>query len=72
MIEDSFGCRKLNSEMILFNYVFSKTFKSSRPEVFCKNDILRDFAKFTGRKLRPVVILGTAKPGAENICETLV
>ena len=26
-------------------------FRSSRPEVFCKNDVLRNFAKFTGKHL---------------------
>ena len=25
--------------------------KSSRPEVFCKKDVLRNFAKFTGKQL---------------------
>ena len=27
-------------------------FRSSRPEVFCKEGVLRDFAKFTGKHLR--------------------
>ena len=27
------------------------TFRSSRPEVFCKKDVLRNFAKFTGKYL---------------------
>ena len=26
-------------------------FRSSRPEVFCKKDVLRNFAKFTGKHL---------------------
>ena len=26
-------------------------YKSSRPEVFCKKGVLRDFAKFTGKHL---------------------
>ena len=29
--------------------------RSSRPEVFCKNGVLRDFAKFTGKNLRHFV-----------------
>ena len=28
-------------------------FRSSRPEVFCKKDVLRNFAKFTGKHLCP-------------------
>ena len=27
-------------------------FRNSRPEVFCKKDVLRNFAKFTGKHLR--------------------
>ena len=27
--------------------------KSSRPEVFCRNDVLKNFAKFTGKHLGP-------------------
>ena len=28
-----------------------KQFKSTRPEVFCKTGVLRNFAKFTGKHL---------------------
>ena len=31
--------------------LFSKTFRSSRPEVFCRKGVLRDFTKFTGKHL---------------------
>ena len=27
-------------------------FRSSHPEVFCKKDVLKNFAKFTGKHLR--------------------
>ena len=27
------------------------TFRSSRPEVFCKKGVLRNFAKFTGKHM---------------------
>ena len=30
----------------------SNSFKISRPEVFCKNGVLTNFAKFTGKYLR--------------------
>ena len=26
-------------------------FRSSRPEVFCKNGVVRNFAKFTGKRM---------------------
>ena len=29
----------------------SYSYRSSRPEVFCKKDVLRNLAKFTGRHL---------------------
>ena len=32
----------------LFCVVNDNTFRSSRPEVFCKKSVLRNFAKFTG------------------------
>ena len=32
-------------------------FRSSRPEVFCKKSVLRNFAKFTGKHLRPAALL---------------
>ena len=31
-------------------------FSSSRPEVFCKKGVLRSFAKFTGKHLRPTTL----------------
>ena len=36
---------------ILTNALNFKSFRSSRPEVFCKRGILRNFAKFTGKRL---------------------
>ena len=32
-------------------FVYNLTHRSSRPEVFCKNRVLRNFAKFTGKHL---------------------
>ena len=32
----------------LFCVANDNTFRSSRPEVFCKKSVLRNFAKFTG------------------------
>ena len=31
--------------------IFFKTYKSSRPEVFCKKDVLRNLIKYTGKHL---------------------
>ena len=31
--------------------------RSSRPEVFCRKGVLRNFAKFTGKSLRPTTLL---------------
>ena len=39
-----------------FNIVLS-TDRSSRPEVFCKKGVLKNFAKFTGKRLRPAILL---------------
>ena len=33
------------------------TFRSSRPDVFCKKGVLRNFAKFTGKHLRQSLFL---------------
>ena len=33
----------------IFHRYFSRIFRSSRPEVFCKKNDLRNFAKFTGK-----------------------
>ena len=32
-------------------YFFLPLYKSGRPEVFCKKDVLRNFTKFTGKQL---------------------
>ena len=32
-------------------------FRSSRPEVFCKKAVLKNFAKFTGKHLRQSIFL---------------
>ena len=38
------------SSFVLF-IIFTVKSRSSRPEVFCKKDILTNFAKFTGKHL---------------------
>ena len=42
---------KLKVGKKLPNFGFVTNIRSSRPEVFCKKGILRDFAKFTGKHL---------------------
>ena len=34
------------------NLKYRKIYRSSRQEVFCKEGVLRNFAKFTGKQLR--------------------
>ena len=42
-------------------------FKNSRPEVFCKKGVLRNFAKFTGKQLCQSLFLNKAyRPQACN------
>ena len=33
------------------NWEVAKLYRSSRPEVFCKRDVLKNFPKFTGKEL---------------------
>ena len=40
-----------------FIHGFHLSVKSSRPEVFCKKDVLTNFAKFTGKHLRQSLFL---------------
>ena len=37
---------------MFFRSITNMKERSSRPEVFCKKDVLRNFAKFTGKYLR--------------------
>ena len=39
------------SSLNFFAHSFYEVFRSSRPEVFCKKGVLRNFAKFTGKHL---------------------
>ena len=40
------------SQLILvMNGIVSNNIRSSRPEVFCKKDVLKNFAKFLGKHL---------------------
>ena len=41
-------CFSLTYKISLYDFIISK---SSRPEVFCKKDILKNFAKFAGKHL---------------------
>ena len=42
------------SGLDLVLYIFTiNNCRSSRPDVFCKKDVLRNFAKFTGKHLVP-------------------
>ena len=40
-----------------YNYLKhnQETFRSSRPEVFCKKGVLRNFTKFTEKQYRSIV-----------------
>ena len=44
-------CEVFSWESVVFEYV-ETTYRSSRPEVFFKKGVLRNFAKFTGKHLR--------------------
>ena len=47
---------ELKSNRAADDFVVKISFaRSSRPEVFCKKDVLKNFAKFTGKRLRPEV-----------------
>ena len=39
-------------DLVLYIFTINKC-RSSRPDVFCKKDVLRNFAKFTGKHLVP-------------------
>ena len=39
----------------IWSYITSKSSRSSRPEVFCKNGVLRNFAKFSGKHLYQIL-----------------
>ena len=43
-----------------------KPTKPSRPEVFCKNDVLRNFTKFTGKHLCQGLFLNKVADLSEN------
>ena len=56
--------RNISLDTIRINGVTVDEFRSSRPEVFYKKDVLENFAKFTGKHLcqslflnRPVTLL---------------
>ena len=39
-------------DLVLYIFTINKC-RSSRPDVFCKKNVLRNFAKFTGKHLVP-------------------
>ena len=44
----------LKQEQMFLNYTFKLkwwNYRSSRPEILCQKDVLRNFAKFTGKQL---------------------
>ena len=41
-----------NTERMSINFLISNVSRGSRPKVFCKKGVLRNFAKFTGKHLR--------------------
>ena len=41
-------------------------FRSSRPEVFCEKDVLRNFAKFTGKHLCQSLFFNKVAGGASK------
>ena len=41
-------------------------FRSSRPEVFCEKDVLRNFVKFTGKHLCQSLLFNKVAGGASN------
>ena len=41
----------MNQKSILPSKILNSTYRSSRPEVFCKKDVFKNFAKFTGKHL---------------------
>ena len=43
---------RLPSKKIFFSAKWNQRYRSSRPEVFCKKGVLRNFAKFSGKHLR--------------------
>ena len=52
-------CENASSQMfdrVLSTPLSSKNVRSSRPEVLCKKDVLRNFTKFTGKHLRQSLV----------------
>ena len=42
---------RVNTLSVLLNFFMNSASRSSRPEVFCKKDVLRNFTKFTAKHL---------------------
>ena len=42
---------------VVKTYFFGNNYRSSRPEVFCKNGVLRNFAKLAGKRLSQSLFL---------------
>ena len=56
-------CKNASSQMfdrVLSTPLSSKKVRSSRPEMLCKKDVLRNFTKFTGKHLRQSLIFNKA------------
>ena len=51
---------------MFFRSITNMKERSSRPEVFCKKDVLRNFAKFTGKYLRQSLSFNKVQAQAYN------
>ena len=66
--ENIFQNKVYKSNIISFYYFFKN--RSSRPKVFCKKGVLKNFANFTGKHLRTCwgTYLGTPKKQRYHGC----
>ena len=55
-----FGIGTESIELFKLCFKNKGRFRSSRPEVFCKKGVLRNFVKFTGKDLQPRETTGDA------------
>ena len=65
----SHSCTELGKTQFFPVSIVNYLTRSSRPEVFCKKGILRNFAKFTGKNLRQCLfnkVAGLSFPQTDN------
>ena len=58
----------LPAASLSFNYLI---FRSSRPDVFCKYGVLRNFAKFTGKHLCQSLYFNKVAGLRKHLCQSL-